>query len=262
MIILLVTAISGLSGCPFYDRVYPPGAGTNALTQYSTLKALMVGIYDGDMTARDLRQYGDTGLGTFNALDGEMIVLDGCIYQVRYDGNVSLISPDAKIPYAAVSFYCPEKEISLPSGLSLAGLGQALDEQLTSRNLFCAFRIEGTFPYVRARAVPPQVKPYPPLAEVIPQQGIFEFENVEGTLVGQFVPAYVGVLDTPGYHFHFLSKDKTSGGHVLDLVTGDVHGSMDTLYTLTLLTPQNADFLNSDQESSSSEKETTGLGPL
>jgi acetolactate decarboxylase len=40
--------------------------------------ALLAGVYDGNVTIRELLRHGDFGLGTFNALDGEMLVLDGC----------------------------------------------------------------------------------------------------------------------------------------------------------------------------------------
>ena len=37
-----------------------------------------------------------------------------------------------------------------------------------------------------------------------------------GTLVGVRCPSWVGGLNVPGYHWHFLSEDRTVGGHVLD----------------------------------------------
>jgi Alpha-acetolactate decarboxylase len=40
-----------------------------------------------------LREHGDHGLGTFEQLDGEMVVLDGRCFQVRSDGSVHSVSP-------------------------------------------------------------------------------------------------------------------------------------------------------------------------
>lgn len=45
------------------------------LFQYSTLEALLGGVYDGEVTVGELLTHGDFGLGTFNSLDGEMIIL-------------------------------------------------------------------------------------------------------------------------------------------------------------------------------------------
>ena len=49
----------------------------DAIYQYSTINALLEGVFDGDITLGSLKNYGDFGIGTFNTLDGEMIFLDG-----------------------------------------------------------------------------------------------------------------------------------------------------------------------------------------
>ena len=62
-------------------------AETGRLFQTSTLQALMAGVYDGDLTFQELARHGDFGLGTFEALDGGMIALDGAFYQIKADGR-------------------------------------------------------------------------------------------------------------------------------------------------------------------------------
>jgi acetolactate decarboxylase len=47
------------------------------LHQIGTLAALSAGGYAGTVTIDDMLDHGDFGLGTFEGLDGEMIVLDG-----------------------------------------------------------------------------------------------------------------------------------------------------------------------------------------
>ena len=61
--------------------------------QISTMGALLDGVYDGDVTIRELLRHGDFGLGTFNGLDGEMLVLDGVCYQLRSDGSAQVAEP-------------------------------------------------------------------------------------------------------------------------------------------------------------------------
>ncbi|WP_231464489.1 acetolactate decarboxylase [Selenomonas sp. AE3005] len=39
------------------------------------------GYLGGTVTVRDVRSLGDTGIGTFEGVNGEMIVLDGTVYQ-------------------------------------------------------------------------------------------------------------------------------------------------------------------------------------
>jgi acetolactate decarboxylase len=67
------------------------------------------------------------------------------------------------------------------------------------------------------RSVPRQERPYRSLKEVTRTQPTFVFRGVKGTLVGFRCPEYIGVVSVPGYHFHFLTADRKSGGHVLRL---------------------------------------------
>ena len=48
----------------------------NQLTQYSTIDALLSGVYDGNMSVAELKTRGNFGLGTFNGIDGEMIIVE------------------------------------------------------------------------------------------------------------------------------------------------------------------------------------------
>ena len=41
--------------------------------QTSTMAALLDGVYEGNVSIRELLRHGDFGLGTFNILDGEML---------------------------------------------------------------------------------------------------------------------------------------------------------------------------------------------
>ncbi len=61
--------------------------GRDTLYQVSTLSALLEGVYDGETTFAELKPHGDFGIGTFNALDGEMICVDGHTYQASAAQN-------------------------------------------------------------------------------------------------------------------------------------------------------------------------------
>ena len=75
---------------------------------------------------------------------------------------------------------------------------------------------------IRIRSEPKQTPPYRPLAEVIKtQQVVHTLNDVQGTLIGFRFPAAASSVNVAGWHFHFLSADKTRGGHVLALTTGD-----------------------------------------
>ena len=196
---VMVSLLVVLAGCPV-DK-------GNTVTQYATLESLFKGIYDGDMTIGQLKKAGDFGLGTFNALDGEMVVVDGAVYQARSDGSVVEASDDMRSPFAVVLPMRAQAGVTIPAGLDFAGLSAAIDATLPSKNLFVAARIDGVFPWLKIRTVPRQQPPYPPLQDVLPNQVVTELTNVEGTLVIIRMPVYIGALNSAGYHIHFLSSD-------------------------------------------------------
>jgi len=190
------------------------------LFQYSTINGLLNGFYDGDLTFATLSANGDLGLGTFNHLDGEMVALDGMFYQVKMDGSAYPVDMAEKTPFAVVTHFDVDQGAVLPGDLEYPALQQELTRLTSNRNHFYAFRIQGRFARLTVRSVPAQSPPYRPLAEVVKEQAMFQYEDVEGTLVGFYTPDYMTGLNVPGYHFHFLNKDRTRGGHVLALHTG------------------------------------------
>ncbi len=50
--------------------------------EISTSTALGEGVHSGSVSSSVLLEHVDFGLGTFEGLDGEMVILDGQIYQV------------------------------------------------------------------------------------------------------------------------------------------------------------------------------------
>ncbi|MDD5697719.1 MAG: acetolactate decarboxylase [Victivallaceae bacterium] len=207
LFVMLVTVVLVTAGC-----VSPP---ENTLSQVSTIDALLAGVYDGEITLGQLTARGDTGIGTFDSLDGEMIVLNGKVYQVKADGRIYTPPPDITTPFAAVINFRPETRLITGSGLDYPALTRFLDRAAPHRNLFYAFRITGRFAAVRTRSVPRQQQPFPPLAQVVKTQPVFNLKNVSGTVVGFRCPAYVKGINVPGYHLHFITADRRRGGHML-----------------------------------------------
>jgi len=216
------------------------------LVQYSTINALLSGVYDGDLTFGQLKRHGDFGLGTFNALDGEMVALDGNFYQVKTDGTVALVADAMLTPFATVTFFKPDHSLSLTNSLDFHGIEHALDQVLPDKNAFYAIRIEGVFASVKARSVPRQHLPYPPLLEAAKRQSIFEFHHVRGTMVGFRVPEYAGKLNVPGYHFHFLTADRHAGGHVLACRIQSGKAEIDRTTRFLMILPQHGAFAETD----------------
>ncbi|MBA2535093.1 MAG: acetolactate decarboxylase [Rubrobacter sp.] len=188
----------------------------HTLFQTSTIDALLDGNYDGDVSFAELQARGDFGLGTFDALDGEMIALDGDFYQIRADGEAYPVDERARTPFAVVTIFEPAMSQTLDSAMDLAALCACVDQLFDEASTCCAVRVDGHFEHVRTRSVPRQRKPYASLVEVVKNQPIFELSDVQGTLLGFRFPDYTQGLNVAGYHFHFITADRSAGGHVLE----------------------------------------------
>lgn len=217
--VLLLAAVAMIMAGPSPDR--------DTLYQVSALDLLSNGSYDGIVTANEVRSHGDIGLGTFDGLNGEMVELDGIIYQVTSDGAVHVVNGSATIPFTEVTYFDADNNVSLTGQYNFTALTAALDEKLSSKNEFYVIRIHGTFPYLKLRAPPLQQKPYPVLSEALKNQSVFEKYDVTGTIVCIYTPAYAKGMGSPGYHFHFISDDHTIGGHMLDLTANNVTATLD-----------------------------------
>ena len=99
-----------------------PAGVDDEVWQYSTIAALLAGTYQGGLTVGDIKAHGDLGLGTFNGLDGEMVVLDGKVWQVRTDGRPIEAGDGVGVPFAAVIRFAARSTIEVPAGLDMAGL--------------------------------------------------------------------------------------------------------------------------------------------
>jgi len=202
----------------------------DTIFQTSTFDALLAGNYDGTMSFEELSKKGGFGIGTFNQLDGEMLALDGNFYQIKADGMVYPVNPEMKTPFAVVTHFIADTSFILTDELDFNRLHTLIDEIIPTKNIFYAIKIEGKFKRAITRSVPKQSKPYPPLVEVIKGQPLFEFISETGSMVGFRVPEYFGGINVPAHHYHFINKDKSRGGHLLDCTISEATISIDFIH--------------------------------
>jgi acetolactate decarboxylase len=217
----------------------------HTLFQVSTSGALVQGIYDRAVSSSFLLNYGDFGLGTFENLDGEMIVLDGAIYQVRSDGRVLKITDNVGTPFAMVTHFIADQDQTIENASSYDEITKICDLYRDSDNLFYALRIDGRFSHIHVRAMratPDGV----PLAKAAATQPEFDFTDVAGTLVGIWAPQFSSALNIAGYHFHFLSEDRMKGGHLLECSGKNLRVRVDRLNDFHLSLPESEEFLRAD----------------
>ena len=228
------------------DQRFQPDQHAHEYYQASLLSAVMQGVYDGVVSIGQLLEHGNFGLGTFNALDGEMIVLDGIAYRLDGEGNASVASDKALTPYAAVINFEPTISRSLDSATNKDALESQLDALAEAKNLFYAVRFTGQIKYIRYRNVLRQKRPYKPLLEVVKTQAEFELNDVGGTILGFRCPEYAVGIGVPGYHLHFISSDLSKGGHVLDYSLANGKIEIDHTSSLHLELPETKPFSDAD----------------
>lgn len=211
------------------------------LFQTSTVQALLEGAFDGDVTLGELLEHGDLGLGTLDGLDGELIVLDGQAWKANLD--CTLIRPDVSstTPYAVVVPFSPGQPVALRGPFLDCYLEQQLRHHVKGAERPTAIRIDGRFEAVRVRSVPKQERPYPRLADVIAQQRVSELGDVSGTMVGFRFPDALDGIEMVGSHLHFVSDDRTRGGHVLSYTLLEATAHLDDATQLHVELPAAVD---------------------
>ncbi len=212
--------------------------------QVSTVGALAEGVYQGAVRVGTLREHGDFGLGTFEGLDGELVVLDGDFLQVRSDGSVAAAPDDALSPYAVVTRFAADRTVELTAD-DLEDLCTRLDRERDTANHFFAFRLEGTFDAVHLRAAC-RAAEGTPLSEASEQQSEWHIADGCGTVVGFWSPEYASRFDVAGYHLHFVTDDRSAGGHVLGFRGARLTAGWQRLEQLIVALPEAGDFLTAD----------------
>jgi acetolactate decarboxylase len=222
------------------------GHEPHVLFQASTIGALLEGSFEGDVTFAELAEHGDLGIGTVNHLDGEMVALDGRFYRADIEGRLTEVPASDRTPFAVVVAFEPGTEFDLEGSLDHATLLEEIDRRIPADPASCAVRVDGRFELVKARSVPRQEPPYRPLTEVIAEQHVFELADVDGTMLGFRFPDYAEGIEVSGWHLHFVSEDRSRGGHVLDSRSSTLHVTLDPSGELHVELPPGIDLLDPD----------------
>ncbi len=218
------------------------------LFQASAWNALALGNFDAAVNAGDLLRCADTGIGVGAALNGAVILEDGVAYRATADGGVAVMQPENGIAFAAaMAFDENAPDVELKNIGSIESLRRALEPFVNSnRNIFYMIKAGGVFNAVHLCSWDTCRKPYPTLAEAAKSQHEFCFENTRGNVIAVWCPQYVSGICWPGWHFHYLSSDKTQGGHVLDLSVDRLHMKIHRIERFDLTLPQNPEFAQRD----------------
>ncbi|MCW5589993.1 MAG: acetolactate decarboxylase [Legionellales bacterium] len=213
--------------------------------QVSTVNALIAGLFQGAVNFSTLAKHGDFGIGSVNNMDGELIAIDGKFYRISPNGKMNLIPPSQTTPYAIVTFFKPTEHFNVDHITSYKQLIDVLNQHITNRNIPWAIRITGFYPYLQLRAVRGAKPPYPSFTKLAEKQALFKLHDKKGDGVGFFYPVYLSKLNTPGYHIHFITDDRTTGGHILQTQIKSAVIELMPLVNLEIAFPNTEAFKNS-----------------
>ena len=242
---LLIMGLLAVSAVSAQNSLFPNN--DDCMYQVSLMQAFMHGEYGGVITVEDLKTYGDTGLGTFEGVNGEMIVLDGVVYQAASDGSVNIMPDNETIPFATVTKFNEDEQITNITAKNFDDLTSQLNkiiEKNGTNNMYVII-LKGDFLNITVRSVEKQEKPYKEFTDVAAvDQKVFNYTNQSGTIVAVYFPEYMNELNMPGWHLHFLSEDKTKGGHVLGFNNFNGSGQMDVIHKFNMILPTDDSFAN------------------
>jgi len=228
----------------FNTATAAPTQDKETVYQVALLQSLAMGYFDGSITVKDLKTHGDTGIGTFEGLNGEMIVLDGVVYQADQDCKINVMSDKDKVPFSNVTFFEKDFSVKLKDVPSKAELEKILNEILDKRgrNSFYVVKMPAKFNEILVRSERGTKEPYPTLVEALKTQKEISPKNIEGTIVGLYCPDFMSSLNSVGWHFHFISADKKIGGHVLELNINSGEAQLDKTDNFQMGVPKKKNF--------------------
>jgi len=183
------------------------------------------------------------GLGTFDDLDGEFVLVAGTPYRVGTDGTPTVIDPSRTTPFAQAIDFRADASGPVAPGTTCAQLPAVITAIAGRANGIIAVRVRGTFTDLTTRSVPRQSQPFPSLTTVVAGQTQFALGSQRAVLVGFWQGDDMKGIGQPGLHLHGVTADRAAGGHVLTCTVGsDVQVSVQradgvTIHSQDLLAP-------------------------
>ena len=232
--LLVLVAVAGCS-----QRDDSAKTWTDTVTVVSLLSDFRQGAYAGRVSFADLLGYGRFGVGAMDALDGEMMMLNGRVYRFDASGAATEVAATNTTPSATVTFFEPDTKFDV-GDLDDEVFKKTMDWKRPAGVGLVAFRVTGKFDVVKTRSVPRQEPPFRPLSAVASNTVVSEWRDVAGTMVGFYFPESLQDVNWPGYHLHFIDKDRKHGGHVLSFRLRQGRIEMDPCSGLYVMMATNA----------------------
>ncbi len=227
---LVLIIMLGMSGTLYGDETNT----SSLLYQAGSFAILEKGEYSEVFSIDEMNRLGDFGVGGFEDMDGELLQLDGTVYQITIDGVVNTPPGDTGVCFGNTLKFTPESSYTIQETSSLEELNTIIRESLPDPEQIYAVRVDGPFTNLSFRSIPSQEEPYPPLSAVIDNQSVFHLENATGTIAGFWFPEWMDGVNYAGFHLHFITDARDAGGHILNAESGETTLSIQEVDQLNL----------------------------
>ncbi|MEE3449813.1 MAG: acetolactate decarboxylase [Acutalibacteraceae bacterium] len=209
--------------------------------QISTLQALAMGHTRSVIDVAELKKHGNTGLGTYEGVNGEMIVVDGQCFRAKDNGSVVPADDDMGVPFASICNFAGSIHFDIKEMCSIEDVKTLLNikiEELFGLNSMHMVKIDGEFDEIDARSEEEYHAIHVSLKDMLQKtQRSFRFDRLSGTLVCVYYPDFMDGINVSGWHIHFISDDRQKGGHVFELKMTSGHAQLDKISTIEIKLP-------------------------
>ncbi|MBG9996924.1 acetolactate decarboxylase [Pseudoalteromonas sp. NZS127_1] len=213
-----------------------------AIEQYGLPITLMNTIYEGNITAKEMKTLGDIGVGVSNHLNGELTAIDGVVYSIAADGTSTVAPDNLQAPYMSMVKFEPTHSITVKGITSFKALSDVISAEIESVNSFYVFKAKGTFELARLASAHGVEDEDVDFFKYLGGRQMYNLEQTKGTLVGIYTPDYLGTISIPGLHFHFQNGDNTVGGHLEDIRFDEMEFEVQEFDRINLALPNVEEF--------------------
>ncbi len=231
----------------------------NSLYQVSTLNAVMQGYADSAMTSEAFLEYGDMGFGTLASTKGNMIVIDGRMYQIQADGSAAKASKEDGVSFGVITSIGEDAYTTDLTEMDMEGVMAELDGYIENhgKNRIYAAMIDGKFSQIQTQAG----MAAPKTAED-EETAVQELEDSKGTIVAVWFPDYYSGLNTSGWHMYYLTSNRKTGGYAAGFTLNEAKVMISEVDGFSMMMPGDGDYQHlelSDQESESEIETETNM---
>lgn len=233
--ILYITVLSNILESKMGKKIY----------QFSSINALVGGVFDGLFSVYDIKQKGNFGLGCTITLKGELIINDSNFFEAAGRQNLRVMKEEEHLPFAQITTFKADRIIEIDH-INKTNLYDHLAQHTLLDNIFLAIKIEGVFNTIKIRRPDDTGKVYPSLSDLSAGQLVDNITDISGQLIGFWTPKFFQNISVEGFHFHFIDIEKRIGGHVLDFSIDKARISYEVKNMINIELSENESYLRHD----------------